>query len=485
MNTFINYFIEANIGLCLFLLLYFVFLKKETDFKLTRVLLLFGMVASLLFPLVHFQISGAALPSITQMMPTYLLPQIVIGDHASASRFEFNMVNAILFTYLSGVLILTVLFIVRIMKLVQLIYSSSTYSYYRFVVAESNESKLTFSFFNFIFIGQSSSLSKQEKQQILDHESIHATQWHSADILLLNVMSILFWINPLMLIYKKIFTQLHEFEADSRTVANHEVDEYCGFLARAALQSADFPIANHFNQSLTLKRIAMMQTMKTKIKKWKVAFVATAFPAFFLLVACQEQLMEDLKTVENSSAISLDIPADIQARIDELKKTGKDFAVIETTTDEGKKTLDKMDVSKISSLSVIKDRPDGRSFIIIERNAQNINLALSSSKDKIYTIVETQPEYVGGTVAMREFIASHMLYPDEARQKGIEGTTFISFIVNTEGAISEVQSVKGISPECDAEAIRVIKAMPNWIPGKQDGKTVNVRFVLPIKFALG
>jgi len=319
MNTFINYFIEANIGLCLFLLLYFIFLKKETDFKLTRVLLLSGMVASLLFPLVHFQISSAAIPSITQMMPTYLLPQIVVGDHVSASRIEFNTVNAILFTYLSGVLLLTVLFIVRIMKLVQLIYSSSTYSYHRFVVAESNESKLTFSFFNFIFIGQSSSLSKQEKQQILDHESIHATQWHSADILLLNVMSILFWINPLMLIYKKIFTQLHEFEADSRTVENHEVDEYCGFLARAALQSADFPIANHFNQSLTLKRIAMIQTIKTKIKTWKIALVAATFPAFFTLVACQEQLVEDLKTIEKSSAISLDFPIEVQTRLDELK----------------------------------------------------------------------------------------------------------------------------------------------------------------------
>lgn len=488
MNTWINYFIEANIGLCLFLLLYFVFLKEETDFKRTRVLLLAGMVASLLFPLLHFQSGPSSLPTITALLPSYLLPEVTVGGDGLASSpgvSEINGRTLVAWIYFTGLALLSIVFMVRIIRLIHLIRSSVTYTYRQFIVAESEKSTLTFSFFHFIFIGQSTSLSKQEKQQVLDHESIHATQWHSADILLLNVMSILFWINPLMLVYKKIFIQLHEFEADARTVENHEVDEYCGLLARAALQSADFPIANHFNQSLTLKRIAMMQTIKTKTKSWKIALIASAFPVFFTLVACQEQLAEDLKRVEQSSAVSLDIPADIQQKLNELKKSGKDYAVIETTTDEGKKTVDKIDASQISTLSIIKDRPDGRTFIIIERNAQNINLALSSSTDKVYTVVEHHPEYVGGFDKMKEFISSNLRYPDIARQKGIQGSVFASFIVDETGAISDIQLVKGISEECDAEAARVIKLMPKWTPGTQDGKNVKVRFVLPIKFALG
>lgn len=488
MNTFINYLIEANIGLCLFILLYVIVLKNETDFRIKRAIMLSGMIASVIFPILHFNLQNSAIPALNEFVPMYLLPEIVIGDNNSAASTAQSLLWTIIhYTYLGGVLFFGLLFSYRIFRLAQLIHSSSTRPYHDFIIAESASSKLTFSFFHFIFIGQAGSISDDEKQQILHHESIHARQWHSLDILLIHLLGIVFWFNPLIRFYKKIFIQLHEFEADARAVEIHEVNKYCSLLARVALQSADFPIANHFNQSLTLKRIAMMQTMKTKIKKWKVALTIAAFPAFFVLVACQEQLVENMKTIEKSSAVSLDIPADVQARIDELKKASpeKDFAVIETTTEEGKQTLDKMDANQISSLNIIKNRQDGRSFIIVERNSQNINLALSSSTDKIYTLVEHQPEYVGGMDAMKEFIASHMQYPEEARKKGIEGTTFISFIVNTDGSISDVLPVKGISPECDAEAIRVIKSMPNWIPGKQSGKIVNVRFVMPIKFALG
>jgi len=140
-------------------------------------------------------------------------------------------------------------------------------------------------------------------------------------------------------------------------------------------------------------------------------------------------------------------------------------------------------MSKVESISVVK--ANDRSFLIIERNIQNLNLSVSSSTDKVYTIVEDQPKYIGGLDKMREFISNNMQYPDKARQQGIQGSVFVSFIVDGTGAISDVQIVKGISPECNDEAIRIVKLMPNWIPGTQDGKNVKVRFVLPFKFALG
>jgi protein TonB len=105
-------------------------------------------------------------------------------------------------------------------------------------------------------------------------------------------------------------------------------------------------------------------------------------------------------------------------------------------------------------------------------------------EDKIFTVVEQQPEYVGGLEAMYKFINKAMRYPASARRMGVEGTVFVSFVVDKEGKISQVTTIKGINPDCDKEAIRVIQSMPAWKAGKQNGKPVSVRFVLPLKFKL-
>lgn len=105
-------------------------------------------------------------------------------------------------------------------------------------------------------------------------------------------------------------------------------------------------------------------------------------------------------------------------------------------------------------------------------------------EEQIFTIVEQMPEFQGGQEAMMKFINKNTKYPAVARRMGIEGSVFVSFVVDTEGRISEVTAIKGISPDCDKEAVRVISSMPPWKSGKQNGKAVKVRFVLPIKFKL-
>jgi protein TonB len=104
--------------------------------------------------------------------------------------------------------------------------------------------------------------------------------------------------------------------------------------------------------------------------------------------------------------------------------------------------------------------------------------------DKIWTIVEQAPEYIGGYQEMMKYIAKNTKYPSLPRRIGIEGSVFISFVVNVDGSIADVQTIKGIHADCDKEAMRVISKMPAWKPGKQNGKAVKVRFVVPIKFQL-
>jgi periplasmic protein TonB len=105
-------------------------------------------------------------------------------------------------------------------------------------------------------------------------------------------------------------------------------------------------------------------------------------------------------------------------------------------------------------------------------------------ENKIFMVVEQQPEFEGGYEAMNKFIAKNLKYPASARRMGIDGTVYVSFVVGKDGTINDVKVLRGISADCDKEAVRVVQMMPPWKPGKQNGKAVFVRFNLPIKFKL-
>jgi protein TonB len=104
--------------------------------------------------------------------------------------------------------------------------------------------------------------------------------------------------------------------------------------------------------------------------------------------------------------------------------------------------------------------------------------------DEIFTIVEDQPEFPGGMSAFYEYIGARMKYPSQARRMGIEGRVYVEFIVDKDGSVTNVRAVKGIGAGCDEEAERVMKAVPKFKPGKQRGRAVRVKMVLPIYFKL-
>lgn len=104
--------------------------------------------------------------------------------------------------------------------------------------------------------------------------------------------------------------------------------------------------------------------------------------------------------------------------------------------------------------------------------------------DEIFTVVEDQPEPQGGMAAFYKYVGKEMNYPAQARRMGIEGRVFVQFVVDKDGSITNVQAVKGIGAGCDEEAVRVIKNSPKWKPGKQRGRAVRVRMILPITFKL-
>ena len=105
-------------------------------------------------------------------------------------------------------------------------------------------------------------------------------------------------------------------------------------------------------------------------------------------------------------------------------------------------------------------------------------------EEPIFTVVEQQPEFPGGTTEMYRYLAKNIKYPSAASRANVSGRVFMTFVVNTDGSIQDVQVMKGLGFGCDEEATRVVKSMPKWKPGRQSGRPVRVKFNLPINFQL-
>jgi protein TonB len=111
-------------------------------------------------------------------------------------------------------------------------------------------------------------------------------------------------------------------------------------------------------------------------------------------------------------------------------------------------------------------------------------VAEAPKKDEVFTYAEEMPNFPGGDEKLLNYFSTHIQYPDMARRAGVEGRLFISFVVRTTGEITDVQVIKGLGAGLDEEAVRVVKSMPKWNPGRQNGKPVNVKVTIPIIFKL-
>lgn len=107
-----------------------------------------------------------------------------------------------------------------------------------------------------------------------------------------------------------------------------------------------------------------------------------------------------------------------------------------------------------------------------------------SNTEEVFTIVEKMPEFPGRDTALNEFFVKNLQYPVFAKEQGIQGKVWISFVVDKDGTIGSIEVRRAIGGGCDEEAVRVIKLMPKWIPGSQGGKPLKVKFTLPVRFTL-
>ncbi|MCW5912611.1 MAG: TonB family protein [Cyclobacteriaceae bacterium] len=491
MSSIINYLIELNLGLVLFYPAYWLLLRNETQFGKKRMFLLIAMICSAVFPLISFPSGNSAIiPTLNETIQAYWLPEIIIttngtGNSPSSSPGFWNLVM-VMYCVIS--ITLVAIIIVRVIKMVILFNNAGKYVWKSYTIAESDKVSGIFSFFHIIFLGSANSLSASEKEEVLRHEEVHIQRLHSFDILLIHVLQAACWFNPVIRFYKISLVQLHEFEADARSAESMDANRYCGLLAKVALQQNGYALANHFTSSFTLKRINMIRTIKKKISQWKVASAFLVLAIYFVTVACQDQLLEDVREVSKNSGMSVEYPQFVKDKIKELSSTTPgilhEYVVIEMNEDGQKKLSSMTDAYKTVHLVKSNDG-SGQAYVILEKGDRLNQLAEVTRQDgNVFTVVEETAQPNGGMAEFYKYVASTIKYPTEARRKGAEGRVFVEFVVNEDGSISNVKLLKGIGLGCDEEAARVVAGSPAWQPGKQGGTIVRQRMVVPIVFRI-
>ena len=120
----------------------------------------------------------------------------------------------------------------------------------------------------------------------------------------------------------------------------------------------------------------------------------------------------------------------------------------------------------------------------VQQKASDATAPADTTKNVVYDITETLPQFPGGQRVMMKYLAANIKYPASAVKAKKQGRVIVSFVIQKDGSVTNARIVRSVDPELDAEALRIVKAMPNWTPGTQDGKPVNVRYTIPVVFSL-
>jgi len=190
--------------------------------------------------------------------------------------------------------------------------------------------------------------------------------------------------------------------------------------------------------------------------------------------------VENTKTKEENK-VDVEPPPMLKSSI---RFTAPIIASDDQVADDDLKTQEELTQSKLTiSTKDVIGSDDGTGVDIADLESSQLDAKENKVEEQIFLVVEQQPEFQGDQ-SLQAYLAANVVYPKIAKESGITGTVYVQFVVEANGGISNVKLARGIGGGCDEEAIRVVKSMPKWKPGKQNGRPVRVSFTLPIKFLL-
>ncbi len=447
MMDFLIYDVKVAVLIAVFYMFYRLMLAHETFHRVNRLVLLTTAVASFVLPLCVFtmhktvmvdydysQLGELAMnESVVSVMPTDNQPSVIL-----------TIVLPVLF--IVGMLATLVHTLISLIRIQLLIHRSEKHPQEdgTVICVTGNTALSPFSWMHYIVMNRSD--YEANDAAILAHERGHIRLRHSWDLLFVDLLTALQWFNPAMWMLRSDLRAIHEYEADGEVLSlGINARQYQYLLISKAAGIGGYSLANGISHSTLKNRINMMLHKKSN---------RTSLLKLFALVP-----IVGITLALNARTVN-DYVYDGPQKQNPVKK-GKKNTTIKVGTQEIKVTeAPKDDKAATVTMNVVEE----------EQNATD---------DKVFDVVENMPEFNGGMGALMQYLSDNIRYPEE---KDIQGRVIVRFVVGKDGSISNAQVVKSVHPSFDAEALRIINNMPKWIPGTQNGKPVNVKYVVPINF---
>ncbi len=463
----IHYILQIIALQLLFLLVYDLFLKKETFFNSNRFYLMITPILSFIIPLIKINAIRQNIPKeyIIQLPAVLIddsttdisLPEIILGS--SESFFQLITVPKLFqLLWILGVVISALLFLYKIQKILIIKRGGIKTKIDNFTIILLPETNTAFSFFTSIFIGEM--LPEQKRTNILLHEKTHVSQYHSLDLLFFEILRIVFWFNPLVYIYQNRITTLQEYIADAKAIAETTKKAYYQDLLSQIFQTEKISFTNtFFNHSLIKNRIVMLQKSKSKkIFKLKYLLLIPVIGIMMVYTSC---------TQDNNTQFDEETEGSLVKKIEAVRQQ---IEIQGELSDEEKAALHTLVQKTFLQSSTLKSD---------EIPFANIDIAPVFPGCQNLTEPEAKECFIQN---MKKYVAKEF---NVELGKGLQGVQriYTRFKINKLGKVTDIKA-RGPQKELEDEAIRVIESLPLMKPGTKDGEPVNVMYSLPIAFAI-
>ena len=485
MAAFIIYAIRWALTLTLLYSLYRLLLRRETFHRLNRAVLLAILVVSPLLPLVPLHTDS---PTALDAMFTRIeaLPNSSINPASSnqtsppseglGEALQDRCMRYGAYIYIIGIVIAVATYLFRVLALVRVIRRSRriTHELVPDRVHLMLDMRITqpSSWMRWIFIGPID--LKQNAETVLRHELAHVRMKHSWDVVLCDLTCRLLWCLPFAWMLRQDLVDVHEFQADEAVLQGGvKLEDYEHLLVRKAVRTQALPIMNTLRRGAVKKRFAMMHSRRSS--RWSRLKLLYLVPA---LAAC---LWVSAQAEEYKVYLNGKLWASLKA--DTFLIDGQPVT---------REELDAIDPGTIKSINVLHSQKT----VAIE------------TEPEVVLEAEQMPQFLGGDAAFKQYMAHHLRYPKAAAENGVNGTVKVQYIVETDGRITHVQAFDSPSEETDAVAYsygatdkhptqdeidegrralreaaeELIRGMPPFEPGRQNGKPVRVQLTTSLNY---
>ena len=362
--------------------------------------------------------TGGTNPTVNMLRQAVQLPEIMIDGNGSEQSI-WNLADIMICIYIIGVVAIFTMTVVQTASLILRLRKCEQIADNRGnTIVLTDYTISPFCFFHYIVMSRDDYANN--RGFILTHEQEHIRLRHYIDLIILQVATIIQWFNPFVWLIGKNLKAIHEFEVDE-AVLNKGIDatQYQQFLVIKAVGNRLQPFANNLNKESLKRRIIMMNQKKSN--RWMMLKALFVIPVATLAVS----------VFANAT--------DVSTMAKEINPTATALPTA--------------------------------------------NMQAKESAQKVFDAVEEMPKFKGGDRAMLEYLMMNVKYPESAVKAKQQGNAIVGFVVGKDGTVSDVHIVKSTGYDVlDNEAMRVVKSMPAWEPGKQKGKPVNVKYNVPIRF---